>query len=64
MRTYGNVLDELIGQHEVRWAWVRGHAGNVHNERCDELATEAIAALKAREGRRSCSVPGEAELLP
>lgn len=27
--------------HEVRFIWVRGHAGNVHNERCDELATSA-----------------------
>lgn len=27
--------------HEVRWRWVRGHAGNELNERCDELATTA-----------------------
>ena len=27
--------------HEVRWVWVKGHAGNEHNERCDELATMA-----------------------
>lgn len=27
--------------HEVRWRWVKGHAGNELNERCDELATAA-----------------------
>lgn len=38
-------LDELIQTHDVRWRWVRGHAGDPYNERCDELATEAIAKL-------------------
>ncbi|MBE6469333.1 MAG: ribonuclease HI [Coriobacteriaceae bacterium] len=27
--------------HEVRFVWVKGHAGNPLNERCDELATTA-----------------------
>ena len=27
--------------HEVRFVWVKGHAGNPLNERCDELATHA-----------------------
>ena len=31
-------LDELVSQHEVRWQWVKGHAGHVENERADELA--------------------------
>jgi len=26
-------------QHMVRFIWVRGHAGNHYNERCDKLAT-------------------------
>lgn len=39
-------LDELIQPHEVRWQWVRGHAGNPLNERCDELAGAAIARIK------------------
>ena len=35
-------LDELASHHTVRWHWVRGHDGHVENERCDELANEAI----------------------
>ena len=31
------------GQHEVRFEWVKGHAGNVENERCDVLANLAAA---------------------
>jgi ribonuclease HI len=27
--------------HEVEWKWVRGHTGNVYNERCDRLAAKA-----------------------
>lgn len=32
-------------KHDVEWHWVRGHAGNVMNERADELATRARQAL-------------------
>ncbi|NOQ42152.1 MAG: ribonuclease HI [Desulfuromusa sp.] len=28
--------------HIVRWKWVKGHAGHEENERCDELARQAI----------------------
>ena len=35
-------LAELIEEHEVTWEWVKGHAGERHNERADELATRAI----------------------
>ncbi len=27
--------------HQVKFVWVRGHAGHAENERCDKLATEA-----------------------
>lgn len=30
-------------RHKVTWKWTRGHAGNIHNERVDQLATEARA---------------------
>jgi len=32
---------ELCDQHKVKFNWVRGHAGNKENERCDQLAREA-----------------------
>lgn len=35
-------LDEEIQRHEIHWRWVRGHAGNVMNERVDKLAKAAI----------------------
>ena len=31
-------LDELARGHEIEWRWVKGHAGDVENERADELA--------------------------
>ena len=34
-------LLELCSKHEVEFRWVRGHAGNPGNERCDRLATQA-----------------------
>jgi ribonuclease HI len=38
-----NRLLELCEHHRVRFEWVRGHAGHVENERCDELAVAAAA---------------------
>ena len=34
-------LLNLCSEHEVEFRWVRGHAGNRYNERCDRLATQA-----------------------
>ena len=31
-------LDELCQKHQIRFVWVKGHAGHTENERCDELA--------------------------
>ena len=31
----------LIEKHEVRWHWVKGHAGQRENERVDQLARDA-----------------------
>ena len=35
-------LDNLCNIHEVTWHKVKGHADNVYNNRCDQLATSAI----------------------
>ncbi|HEY0677939.1 MAG TPA: ribonuclease HI [Chitinophagaceae bacterium] len=32
---------ELSQKHKIRFVWVRGHADNPYNNRCDELATAA-----------------------
>src|ERR1700759_4098877 len=32
---------ELAKKHKLRFVWVRGHADNPHNNRCDQLATAA-----------------------
>ena len=33
---------EMLGKHQVKFIWVKGHADNPWNERCDELARMAI----------------------
>ena len=35
-------LLKLCEVHELKFVWVRGHAGNRENERCDRLAVDAI----------------------
>ena len=34
-------LLQLCAEHVVQFRWVRGHAGDVENERCDYLAVQA-----------------------
>jgi ribonuclease HI len=38
-------LDSLSAEFTIKWIWVKGHAGNVFNERCDALTQKAIASL-------------------
>ena len=37
-------LLELIAKHEVCYHWVKGHAENPYNNRCDKMAVAAAAA--------------------
>ena len=41
-------LDGLVGAHEIRWVWVKGHAGHAGNERADALANRGVASLGER----------------
>lgn len=36
------ILMELLKVHEVKFIWVKGHAANAENNRCDELARKAL----------------------
>ncbi|MEW6436595.1 MAG: ribonuclease HI [Pseudomonadota bacterium] len=35
-------LERAAAPHDVRWHWVKGHAGDPMNERADELAREGM----------------------
>lgn len=39
-------LLELAPHFQVRWVWIKGHAGHPHNERCDWLVQEEIRKIK------------------
>ncbi len=36
------ILYTLTQKHQIQWEWIRGHDGHPQNERCDQLAKEAI----------------------
>jgi ribonuclease HI len=41
-RDLWEALDRATQRHDVEWFWVRGHSGHPDNERCDQLARDAI----------------------
>ena len=38
-------LDQAVQRHDITWLWVKGHAGNEFNERCDQLARSAAESI-------------------
>lgn len=40
-------LDRLVGGHDIRWEWTKGHASHEDNNRCDELAQRAAREQRA-----------------
>ena len=42
-------LLQLAEKHQIKWVWVRGHADNPYNNRCDKLATGAILEQEQQE---------------
>lgn len=39
------VLDEQVVKHKVVWQWVKGHAGDIGNERADQLANRGVEEI-------------------
>jgi len=42
-------LSRLVGRHKVKFEWTRGHADCKWNNRCDELATDAVKTRREKE---------------
>lgn len=40
-------LDERVAGHRVRWHWVKGHNGDIGNEKADELANRGVESVRA-----------------
>jgi ribonuclease HI len=38
-------LHLLNQKHKISWHWVKGHSGHPENERCDQLANEALTSI-------------------
>ena len=41
-------LDAALKSHQVRWHWVKGHAGHDENERADQLARDGVAMARLK----------------
>lgn len=61
-------LAVLSTKHEIRWEWLRGHAGHSFNERCDKLAKRAaedgIQAAEATRQREETAAQEATNPLP
>ena len=60
------LLLDACDQHQVRFEWVKGHAGHRENERCDALATAAARAsrLETDGGYETVMRAGSGTLFP
>lgn len=45
-------LLKLNNRHTIEWKWIKGHHGHSENERCDQLAREAIKSGRTRPRRK------------
>lgn len=55
----------MCDHHDVHFEWVKGHAGNIGNERCDALAMAAchVPNLPADEAYEAVAAGGRATPL-
>lgn len=38
-------LDLVTARHEINWCWVKGHSGNIGNDKADDLANQGVKNL-------------------
>jgi ribonuclease HI len=57
-------LADAVARHDVRWTWVKGHAGDPRNERADQLATAAIREQRAAAGKVAGAAGGAVAAPP
>ncbi len=41
-------LDEAVQQHNVEWKWVKGHSGDIGNDKADDLANQGVDEMRAK----------------
>lgn len=46
-RELWEALDVEVARHDVRWVWVKGHAGDPGNERADALANRGVGTTRS-----------------
>ena len=39
----GAVINASMAPHKIHWHWVKGHAAQAENERCDQFADHTVA---------------------
>ncbi|ACV08566.1 ribonuclease H [Jonesia denitrificans DSM 20603] len=40
-------LDDQVTRHRVTWTWVKGHSGDVGNDKADELANKGVELVRS-----------------
>ena len=50
-------LDAATQRHTINWHWVKGHNGDLMNERADQLANEGMAPFKPKRRDRTLVPP-------
>lgn len=50
-----NEIVVLLEKHRVEFIWIKGHAGNMENERCDKVSKLCIKELKFKHKQYQCT---------
>lgn len=55
-------LEAAEARHQVRWEWIKGHAGHEENERADALARAEVKRIREGEDRAEPTPPASAAI--